>query len=146
MMTEITKRSTLKQLPSKGQFRPFVTRIGLSVLISNSVLNKNVHIYEITERESSSLMSTNQNLDGWNLPTRFTLQNTCLPRREQLLTPQLRIMSQEVKYNELQNAVAKGEYLTLKTLNFNHFSGLTSTRDEYYLIKIYYYERKNEKH
>lgn len=74
--------------------------------------------------ESSSLVSTNQNLDGCNLPTRFTLQNTCLPRREQLLTPQLRKISQQLTSNELQNAVAKGEYLTLKTLNSYNISDL----------------------
>jgi len=132
MMTEITKITTLKMLPSKGLFKAYVRSTGHSVLISKSVLNNNTHIYESTEMESSSLMSTNQNLDGWNLPTRFTLQNTCLPRRVRLLTPHLRNMSQKVNLKEVQNAVAKGEDLTWRALNYNNYSGLVSTGDKYF--------------
>ncbi len=135
-MTEITKITTLKMLPSKGLFKAYVRSTGHSVLISKSVLNNNTHIYESTEMESSSLMSTNQNLDGRNLPTRFTLQNTCLPRRVQLLTPQLRNISHEVNLKEVRNAVAKGEDLTWRALNIYNFSGNISARDKFFQIHI----------
>ena len=138
-MTGIINKSVLNQFFSPDMFTFNTRRIRFIVMISKSKSNIKNNIHEKTEMESSSLKSTNQNLVDSNATARFTLQNTCLTRREQLLTPQSRNISQDVKMKMLQKAIAKGEYLTRRALNIINFSDLISTRDKFFK----YYEYKS---